>query len=75
LLQPATVRGNSSYMPYSFSSNSKTLAIELGALRKLAKARRLASASGMMRTSRRRASDGAEEPSAPRSPRKQRQRN
>jgi hypothetical protein len=40
-------------MPYSFSTRHKTLAVELGALRKLAKARRLASATSINRMMRR----------------------
>lgn len=40
-------------MPYSFSSSDRTLAIELGSLRKLGKARRLASADSVNRMARR----------------------
>lgn len=53
-------------MPYSFSSGDRTLAIELGTLRKLGKARRLASAISVNRTARRVEATGAatEEPPA-----------
>jgi hypothetical protein len=40
-------------MPYSFSAGDRTLAIELGTLRKLGKARRLASANSVNRAARR----------------------
>jgi hypothetical protein len=61
-------------MPYSFSAGDRTLAIELGTLRKLGKARRLASANSVNRTARRLDAPSAapEEPprpgSQPRSP-------
>ncbi|MBY0319470.1 MAG: hypothetical protein K2X72_12155 [Reyranella sp.] len=41
--------GNWSGMPYSFSTRHTTLAAELGTLRKLAKARRLAAAGSVNR--------------------------
>jgi hypothetical protein len=40
-------------MPYSFSAGDRTIAIELGTLRKLGKARRLASANSVNRAARR----------------------
>jgi hypothetical protein len=40
-------------MPYSFFAGDRTLAIELGTLRKLGKARRLASANSVNRAARR----------------------
>jgi hypothetical protein len=55
-------------MPYSFSAGDRTLAIELGTLRKLGKARRLASANSVNRTARRLDAPSAapEEPPPPR---------
>ena len=49
-------------MPYSFSAGDRTLAIELGTLRKLGKARRLASANSINRTARRLAATSAAPP-------------
>jgi hypothetical protein len=46
-------------MPYSFSAGDRTLAIELGTLRKLGKARRLASANSINRARRLEAASAA----------------
>jgi hypothetical protein len=48
-------------MPYSFSAGDRTIAIELGTLRKLGKARRLASANSVNRARRLGATSAAPE--------------
>ena len=67
MLQLATASGNYSDMPYSFSAGDRKLANELGTLRKLGNARRVASADRVNRAAQRVevTSDEAGEPPPP----------